>query len=165
MRLRGVSYPRAIVEIGIALNQLDAQTGRWLLREFGEATGEAQIDRELAIRAGSLVLSEQPREAHWASQRIEIDWGRRSALWVFFWELCRHGKGGQALDGTAFGEEVAKNFVAKQKSRLVNLAEFPLELADKIQTAGHGSQALQLPPQEIRLFEATLGGDIREWLP
>jgi hypothetical protein len=165
MRLRGVSYPRAVIAIGTALNLLDASTGRWLLREFGEVTGEAEWDRQSAIDAGWLVLSEQPREAYWAGQQIESDWDRRSALWDFFWELCRHAKTGQAVDRTAFRELVAPTYVAKQKSRLVNLPGFPTKLAARIKTAGRGSQRLDLPAGEIGLFVALPGGGTREWLP
>ena len=164
MYLRGVSYPRAVVDIGTALHLLDVSTGRWLLREFGEATGDAETDLQSANARGSLVLREQPREAYWAGRQIDVNWDRRPALWSYFWELCRHAKSGQVVDRTAFGEAVARDYVAKQKSRLINMDGFPADLAARIGRVDRGSQKLDVPAAQIRLFEA-IGGCVREWLP
>ena len=79
MRLRGVSRFRAVVEVAVALNVLDAQTGRWLLFNLGEATGDGVADMESAIEAGMLVLAEEPREIYWRQNRIEFDWYKHLA--------------------------------------------------------------------------------------
>ena len=51
------------------------------------------------------------------------------------------------------------------KSELANADGFPLDLADKIEVVGRGSQILTVQPDEIRLFEHHIGGEVREWMP
>ena len=84
MRLRGVSSARNCRGRGGSQSARPAH-GAWLLRTFGEASGEPETDRDSAIASGALVLSEQPREAHWDNQRIaEVDWDRRTPSVDFF---------------------------------------------------------------------------------
>jgi hypothetical protein len=164
MMLRGVSRARAVVDVGVGLNLIDSPTGRWLLRESGEATGNVEFDRESGIAAAALVLSERPRQAFWRGDAIDIDWDKRSAPWDFFWKLGEAAKAGGAVDRLDFGETDDAYSVSKQASRLTRLAGFPPDLAVKIVGAGRGTTRLDLPAAEVRIFLSE-AGMTREWLP
>lgn len=120
---------------------------------------------QAAIASGSLVLVERPRAAHWHGEAIDIAWGQRSALWDFFWELCRQAKAGLPIDHASFPASNDPGMVAKQKSRLTALPAFPQDLADRIQSAGRYSQRLDLAPPQIRLFELVVSETLRERKP
>ena len=81
------------------------------------------------------------------------------------WELAKHAKVGLAIDATLFGENRNHNYISKMKSHLANMDEFPLELADRINPCGRGTQMIQIAPEEVRLFEHHVNGELREWLP
>jgi hypothetical protein len=163
--VRGVSAARAVVDVAHALGLLDRRTRRWLLQELGEIDANAKKTLQAAIASGALILVEQPRWAYWKGRKMPIDWQRRSALWEFFWELCRKAKARKPLDRLHFGNRARANIVTQQKSRLVNLRRFPADLAALIQPVGRGTQKLNLPTEQIRLFERSGRGGLREWTP
>jgi hypothetical protein len=164
MKLRGVSLPRAVVDVACELDLLDERTRGWLLRELGEAPDDPAEALETAIDSGGLVLIEHPRAAYWRGQPIRVDWKRRPALWDFFWEVCRNAKAGQAVDHITFNAR-DHGIVAKQKSRLLELRDFPRGLTALIRPAGRHAQKLNMPPEQIRLFEVVVGETVRERIP
>lgn len=162
MMLRGVSLGRAVVEVAHALNLIDASTAGWLLRELGEVSTNPEVAIEAAVASGALVITEHPRTVYWKGKAIDIPWQQRSALWNYFWELCRHAKAGQAIDHTTFPGSKDPGVVAKQKSRLINQCGFPTDLADHIKPVGRYGQQLALAPQHLRLFETVVTETLRE---
>ena len=135
----------------------------WLLREIGESSDALEaIDQ--ATLAGALVLTEQPREAYWNGQPIDVDWEKHDALWVFLLKLAQRAKAGLPIDACVFGEQVDPDIVTKRKSRLRALQGFPRELSEMIEVVGVATQQLVLPPERIRIFEVTGSGELREWI-
>jgi hypothetical protein len=163
--LRGVSLERAVVDVAAELGFLGAPTAQWLLRELGEVSDDPELAIEAARASSALVLVERPRAAYWKGQPIHVAWERHAALWGFFWELCRQAKAGRPLDPLDLGEQAHADSIAKQKSRLLGKAGFPVALGDRIQPTGRRTQKLDLPPHEIRLFEVVCVDRVREWTP
>jgi hypothetical protein len=163
-KLRGVSLPRAVVEVARELNLMDERTRVWLLRELGEAPDDPAEALEAAIASGDLVLVERPREAYWRGQLLGVDWERRPVMWDFFWQVCRQAKVGQAVDHTTFNA-ADLDIVAHQKSRLRGLLGFPRDLGALIRPAGRYTQKLDMPRSQIRLFEVVGGETVRERIP
>src|SRR5437899_4308762 len=120
-RLRGVSAPRAVVDVAGALDFITPQTRHWLLRELGEVHDDPEEAIAAAVAAGGLVLVDRPREAYWAGARIAVDWQQRTALWDYLRQLAKCSKTGCAVDPTELGAEGAPEAAVKQKSRLVGL--------------------------------------------
>lgn len=162
--LKGVSLDRAVLEVAHRINFLAAADFQWLLREIGECDDPGDA-LKTAIAAGHLVLVESPRAAYWGGQAINIDWHRYNSLWDFFWELSLLAKSGRPIDRWAFAHNRAENIVSKRKHRLTALPEFPIGLADSIIPAGRGTQQLNLPREQIRLFELSDNGTLEEWRP
>ena len=104
MRLRGVSFPRAIVDVNKKLGLISEEEHRSLLQEIGEPGDDPDEAIEQAVSRGDLVLVERPRTAYWQRKPIRIDWDKRQTPWNFFWELCSHAKAGQPVDQFNFGE-------------------------------------------------------------
>ncbi len=152
-KLRGVSDRRAIIDVARAINVLDEQSFRWLLREIGEGYDDPEETLQAAIGSVALVLVARPRAAYWKGKPIDVDWKRRSVLWNFLWELCRLAKTGAPIDCMDLGESAHPDSVTKKKSRLLNESGFPVELGDRIVPVGTGTQKLDVPPAEIRMFE------------
>jgi hypothetical protein len=144
---------------------LDAPTARWLLRELGEVSDDPEEAIQAARHSTALVLVERPRTVYWKGQAIDVDWENHAALWQFFWELCRQAKAGRPLDPLDLGERAHADIIAKQKSRLLRKADFPVELGDLIKPAGRRTQELDLSPQQIRVFEVVCVDRVREWTP
>lgn len=161
--LRGVSRPRAVVDVAYALGFATLHTRTWLLRELGEVHDSEEDALCAAVAGGGLVLRERPREAYWAGQEIPLNWEQRSALWNYFWCLCQCAKTGRELDYTQLGEEVRPDAAVKQKSRLLRTPGFPAELGARIQRAGRGAQRLDVPAPQIRLFQVESQDVFREW--
>ena len=162
MRLRGVGWPRAVVEVAREIGFLNENSRDWLLREMGEClSGEEAFAK--AIEDGHLVLNEDTHEVFWRGKPIEIDW-KHEMKWVFLWETSRHGKAGRPVDRMTFGNDARRNFVSQSKNTLKKNG-LPLELVDSIQRVGNGTQQLMLPPKEIRIFERHIDNEIKEWHP
>jgi hypothetical protein len=162
-QLRGVTAGRAVVEVAHVLGFLDEHSRRWLLRELGEVADDPAQALAMAIASGDLVVVEHPRAAYWRGQQIFVDWDRRSTLWAFFWELCRHAKARQGVDSLTFGQQAHRDIVAKQKARLLAEDGFPVELGKCIKPVGRGTQKLDLPAEIIRIFEMGAPESVREW--
>jgi len=162
--LRGVTRHRAVVEVAQELGFLRTKDYEWLLHEIGEIL-DAEEALSDAITSGDFVLVERPREAYWDGETIDIDWNQHNSLWEFLWELGRDGKAGQPVDRFTFGESAHRDVVTKRKSRLTNMSEFPVDLCDLIKVVGRGTQQLELAPERIRIFEASVGDTLREWRP
>ena len=162
MKLRGITENRAIVEVGKKLGFLTVDTYEWLLRELGEPLN-AKESMEHAIEAGHFVLLEQPREAYWNGEQIDIDWDKYKVLREFLWELGRNAKVRRPVDRLTFVDnDLGENLVANRKHRLTSMPEFPVDLGDLIEVVGRAAQQLKLPPEQIRIFES-LDGSLREW--
>jgi hypothetical protein len=57
-----------------------------------------------------------------------------------------------SVDAFDFGSGLARSHVTNKKSRLTSHPEFPIDLADLIESAGRGSYKLHIDPTKIRLF-------------
>lgn len=167
VKLRGVTVPRAVVAVAIAIGFLDAGTGQALLRALGEDPDDPAAAVEAAVAGGGLVLVEVSRQVYWEGKLVEIDWGRHTTWWALLWELCRASKAGAAADEYTLrgGSSKDPKFLTKHKYRLVTAAGFPLSLADLVVPAGRGTYRLALPSARIRVFERGAGDSVREWTP
>jgi len=161
-RLRGVSAPRAVVDVAHALGLMDEQTRRWLLRELGEIHDDPDLAISAAVASVALVLVERPRTAYWEGHPIPVNWDGHPALWDFLWELCHHAKAGRPIDHTTFPASKDVAFVTKQKSRLLAQHHFPQALGARIKPVGRNTQKLDLPSSQIRLFELSCGETLKE---
>jgi len=163
-RLRGVTIQRAVLDVAKKLQTLTDENYEWLLRESGEILDPEEA-KEQAIIAGHLVVVEPQREVHWKGARIEVDWHRNEAQWVFLDELCRHAKAGRPVDRFSFGERAHQDVVTKRKSRLLSIRGFPIDLGVLIEPVDPRTQQLRLPPEQIRIFERDGVDSLREWTP
>lgn len=167
MHLRGVSRARAVVDVGVRTNFLDADSGRVLLRVIGEEPDDPAAAVDVAVAGGGLVLVEVSRQVYWDGVLVEIDWGNHTAWWSLLWELARASKAGAAADEYTLrgGSSKDPKFLTKQKSRMVRAGGFPPTLAELVVPAGRGTYRLNLPPARIRVFERGAGDSLREWTP
>jgi hypothetical protein len=167
IKLHGVSVPRAVVAVAVAIGFLDAGTGQTLLRALGEEPDDPGAAAEMAVASGGLVLVEVSRQVYWEGKPVEIDWGRHTAWWALLWELARASKAGATADEYTLrgGSSKDPKFITKQKYRLVTAAGFPPSLAALVAPAGRGTYRLGLPPARIRVFERGAGDALREWTP
>lgn len=163
MHLRGVSFPRAVIDIAFRIGFLDSATRDWLLRETGELHDDSQRTVDTATVQNRLVLHERPRQAFWHGDQIEIDWDRERALWSFLWELCRKSKRSQSVTHLDLGEKTTRGALSRRKERLVNHPDFPDTLGILVEPmVGNGYQ-LDLPPEEIRVFLVDEVEQVAEW--
>ena len=161
--IHGCSDVRAVIEVAKKVGHLSPSEHDWLLHESGEfLSGDEAF--EDAISRNELVLNACSREVYWHGEPVSVDW-THDAKWNFVWELAKHGKARRPIDHLTFGGRKNPSYVAKMKSELANADGFPLDLADKIEVVGRGSQILTVQPNEIRLFEHHIGGEVREWMP
>lgn len=162
--LRGISRERAVIEVAKTLGFLRDEDRDWLLGEIGECV---DVDEAIAaaICAQHLVVLEHVREVYWNGERIEIKWRQHYSLWEFVTLLCRHAKANRSIDRFTFGDRAHPNVVTQRKSRLLNRIEFPMDLGDRIEFVGRGTQKLQLEVQRIRVFHQSGIDTIEEWLP
>lgn len=70
VHLRWVSLPRAVVDAGVRVDSLDADSGRVLLRVIGEKSDDPE---EAVVAGGAPVLVGVMRQVYWEKQLIEID--------------------------------------------------------------------------------------------
>jgi hypothetical protein len=161
-RLRGVSVPRAVLDVNRKLGLISEQTHRSLLREIGELADDPEEAIKQAVSRDHLVLVERPRTVYWHRNTIPIDWDKREKLWIFIWELCRQAKAGQPIDRFSFGKTAGPDYVIKQKSRLAGLPAFPRSLANLIKRSGLGTKKLDVARERIHLFEVGAGETLRE---
>jgi hypothetical protein len=153
MKLRGVSFQRALIDVAKRIGFLTDETQEFLLRGIGDIADDPEKAIAKAVSEGALVLVERPRTAYWNRDRIPVDWDANPKLWEYLFELCRHGKAGRPLTPSVFGENADPYHLTKVKSRLSKFEGFPPLLSDQIVSAGEGVQRLNIPPEQIRIFE------------
>ncbi len=165
--LHGVSVPHAVIAVGTRLRLTDPDMGRALLQAFGRAPADPEEAIEWAIATGGLVLREKPNTAHWMGTPIPIGWDRLTSLWDFLSELARCAKANGSLDnlGWESEERTDPDAIKKVKARLVNKEGFPITLADQIISVGQRTYRLEVPAEQIHIFETILEERIREWTP
>lgn len=161
-KLHGCTDVRAIIDIAFAVNFLTSAHREWLLRETGEIL-DAEAAFEDAIDRNDLVLNSHTRQIYWKGESFQLKRSHESK-WTFLWELARHAKIGETVDHMTFTSENT-DYVSKTKSELAKTPGFPIELINLIEPCGTGTQKLEIPPEQIRMFEHYVGGEIREWTP
>jgi hypothetical protein len=152
MKLHGVTKVRATLDIAKILNILDENTHRWLMRETGELIESLDGVIAQVVPIAIIVFMDRPMQLFWRSALVDIDWTKHNACWTYLWELARVSKQGGVLDYTAFSRDYAKDYLTKMKSRLSQMPGVPAELIDQIVPAGAGSQQLDVPRDQIRMF-------------
>ena len=167
MRLRGVSFARAVVEVATQCEHLTSASGNYLLLALGETADDPDEAIELAKSAGGLVLTESPREAWWKGNRIEIDWMAHDRPWQLLWEFARQTKSDGVVDSISFevSATVAQDYLKKLKGHLIALDGFPGSLSKVIKSAGRRTYRLTIAADKIRVFARGAGESLREWLP
>jgi len=163
-KLHGVSYERAVIEVGLFLGFLTDIDHDWLLREIGEPTcGEEAVD--FAINSSAFVITEKPKTIIWQGKEIEVEWNNYPKLWEFIWELARYGKRGEGVDQNVLEEDTNFKYASKCKDGLRKLPGFPLNLVEQIVPCGPGAQKLTVPPLGIRIFVLDGLETLKEWNP
>ena len=147
MRLHGVSQPRAVLEVAKNSNLIDALMYEGLLRGIGAVRSTIDDAIQETVTSVDLVLVERDKEVFWKRRRIAIAWHRRPALWRFFWKLCASAQRRRSVDCRDFPKgpnDVSLDYVSKTKSTMVNLREFPTDLAYLIIPVGERSPLRKL---------------------
>lgn len=162
MRLRGVSFQRALVDVAGKIGFITAETQEYLLRGMGDLEDDPKKAIAQAVSDGALVLVERPQAAYWNGEEIAVQWHANPKLWKYVFELGREVKAGRPLKPSIFGENADVYYLTKVKSRLGKLAGFPPSLGDLIVPAGQGTQRLSIPPQQIRIFSLATSTVLRE---
>ncbi|MCB9922378.1 MAG: hypothetical protein H6822_12940 [Planctomycetaceae bacterium] len=162
IELRGVNPYRAVLDVAKKIDCLTQEDYESLLVEIGESVDVDEAIR-MAVAGGGLVVVERPRAAYWKGEEVEVDFAKYGEPWAFLWELARHGKAGQPVDRDTFNGSAGT--VAKLKHRLTKMPEFPVDLNDSIEVVGRGTQQLQLPREQIRVFELKGLEALGEWFP
>ena len=163
MKLHGVALERAVIDVAFGIGCLDQSTRDWLLREVGQRDGDSQRTVDEALLQSKLVLIDQPRQAFWNGEPIEIDWDKEAALWSLFLELCQKSKRSQAVKADDLSEKMTPSAFSTRKGRLVNHAGFPPTLAILIDSKPGGGYQLTLPQQDIRIFLVEQEDTVKEW--
>lgn len=159
-RLKGVSAVRAILEVALMTNHIDQMKYQRMLKASGDLDDPGSAFDYL-VRTAQLVLREGPREAYWKGEKIDMEW--TDAVWVFLWKLCEYSIKGNGLDHTSFGATRDRAYPHKLRHRLLKqLPAAQKELNSEIISGGRNTLILKLKPEEIRLFEITLDGTLRE---
>ena len=162
MKLRGVSFPRGLVDVAGKIGFITAETQQFLLRGIGALQDDPEQAIAQAVSEGGLVLVERPPAAYWDGKKIAVPWDDHPALWKYVFELGREAKAGRPLQPSILGKPSDACHLTKVKSRLGKLAGFPPSLGDLIVAAGHGTQRLNLPPRQIRIFALATTTVLRE---
>jgi hypothetical protein len=141
---------------------VSSPTQAFLLRGIGEITDDPDAAIAKAVADGALALVERPRAEYWNREQIKVDWYAHSALWDYIFQLCLNAKATRPIDRLDFGDAVHEDYLVKQKSRLSKTEGFPLPLIDLVNSSGRGTQRLEIPPAEIRIFEVVATETLRE---
>ncbi len=153
MRLHHVSQRRAIIEVARQMDFLTDRAADRLIRDIGEHFETIEQAIEDAIRSCGLVVNERDRQVYFDGSLVELDWHRNQAAWNYFIILCQQAKERSTVDRMLLGDHKDPAYLSKQKSRLTSIGKFPYGLADLIVEAGRGTQRLNLPPDQIRIFQ------------
>ncbi len=162
MKLRGVSKERALIEVAKRIGFITDETQEFLLRGIGDITDEPEKVIAKAVTDDPLVLIERPRTAYWNQEKISVDWDANPKLWEYLFELSKHAKAGRPLHPSTLGDDVDPYYLTKVKSRLSKFEGFPPSLSDRIESAGKGTQRLDVPPAQIRIFEVVVRETLQE---
>jgi hypothetical protein len=152
-RLHRVSQPRAIIELALELGFLDERKKKRLIGVIGELADSVEQAISQAVVSKVLVLVERDRKLYWKGTLVEIDWHNHPSLWNFIFVLCERAKSGGSVDYTHFAKDVQPEYASKTKSKLGGIAGFPADLVNHIVAAGRSAQKLDLPADDICLFE------------
>lgn len=153
-QLYGVSYQRAIIEIGDKLCSLSAAETDWLLHEGGELPRNPEDLRDVAIERGDLVVLRNSRDLFWQGERIDADWYRFEESWEFLLIASECAKRGDTIDSFSFGRPNSGNVVAHKKNRLkAQVPGFPKSLYAAFKRAGTGTQRFTIPRDQIHFFD------------
>jgi hypothetical protein len=152
MHVHGVSYQRAVIEVGETLGFLNAADVDWLLREGGEIPRDLDEAQSQAIARGDLVIERSSQSVYWHGQRINADWTRHRASWDFLLLACEHAMRNHPIDRLSFAGDAHEDVVTKSKSRLKGVQGFPDELINLFVVVGRGTQKLSMPSDQIHIF-------------
>ncbi len=156
MRLHGVSYPRAILEVAREVGLINDREYERLLRETGTPQSRIEDTIMQAISSNDLVLVEHKRQVFWKGKLINIAWDKQQRFWRFFWKLCAKAKNGRAVNSKDFDVGLvskSRNYPTTTKSALIKHRNFPPDLKTFMISVGEKSQKLTLAPERIRLFQ------------
>jgi hypothetical protein len=153
-KIHKVSKDRAVIELGRRLQALSNEDAEWLLRVTGESEENPEQQMTLAIKAGYLVLRDNPFVVHWKNTEVPVKWNKNMALTRYFWKLVKSTRNNQILDPADLDEELDDAYLSKMKYRLARMKGFPQDLAKLILPAGTSCQKLDLSPNKIFMFES-----------
>ncbi len=164
----GVSPQRAVLDIARAVNLMTEHDHKWLRGEIGEDM-DGEVALQSAIQESDLVITEMPRAVYWHGNLLEVDWYRHREMWDYISEMSRRSKVGEVVDCTVLVGENSQGrrdgVVAQKKSRLKSTNGVPLDLVDAIESAGRGSQKLNIARDKIRIFVREGLENLKEWSP
>ncbi len=152
-RFKRIKLSAAVIEVAEILNFLTPANADWLRREWGELPSDPAEAMQVAIERGDLVLSLREHTLHWNKHEFEIPFAKHPALWDFLVTVCHNAKKGESVGCYSFGGEKGLNYVTQTKSKLSQLAGFPIDLIDLFESAGPKRQRLNLAPERIHLFD------------
>ena len=164
MRLRGVCYARAVLDVALKCELLSAQKYNRLLREIGAQDEGLDVDIYDAMATAQLVLIDAPPSAYWRRQEINVDWEGQGVLWDYLWKLAGAAKHRGCIDERHFGLSTRRQNLGHWKYRLCKPDAFPAELGDLI-ASKDGKHQLDLPPDTIRRFRKDPDGGYQELDP
>ncbi|HEV7225785.1 MAG TPA: hypothetical protein VGN42_23975 [Pirellulales bacterium] len=118
--------------------------------EMYRTTDDVREKVDQAVAEKFLVLVESPRRAFCKSQRIDVDWERKTMLWELFWELASRAQRGLPVDRELLSNKKSARAIRDRRSDLGSL--LPLELNERIISAGRYAYRLKLPPEDIAMF-------------
>jgi len=162
MRVRGGTLSRAVVDILHELDLMGPHHYRRLLRQLGEEGEDSEATVMLAVSTATLVIVDSPRTVYWEGSEVPIEWHERSALWEYFLAVCQATKMGDALNRIVFGTGDNRTLIDRKNKLRSELAGVNSPLAHRFVIRQH---RLDLPRDEIRVFERIPQEEFREWLP
>lgn len=89
------------------------------LRSLYVGTRPEQAAIEEAIASRGLVLLREPREAYWASERVDVDWYRHDTSWQFLWALAQKAARSSPIgEADLFDDVVSRSAMSTAFGRL-----------------------------------------------
>lgn len=152
-KVKQVNYSAAVIDVGELLNFLTTADADWLRREGGELPSNPEEAVQAAIDRGDLVLLLKEKILHWGGREYDIPFASHPVLWEFFVQACRHAKKREPVGWDTFGDDKRENYVTQTKSKLSELAGFPIELIYLFNSVGPKRQRLDLEPERIHLVD------------
>jgi hypothetical protein len=161
MKLRGVSYARAALDVALTCELLSRRKYNRLLREVGAQDEGLDVDIYDALATAQLVLIDAPPAAYWRRQEIKLDWEGQGVLWDYLWKLAGAAKHRGYIDERHFGLSTRRQNLGHWKYRLCKADGFPVELGELI-ASKDGRHQLDLSPDTIRRFRKDPDGGYKE---